>query len=139
MTARPGMVNIPPDFCPLTEPVDIFVIGGGSAGRVLAFLFGVGTHRSPTELAADEELLESPSRQRVSREPGRCGLWDWIGVEGLRVCDASLMPIVPLREHQRSRNKDGREDCHHHHHRRLLTPATIIAILTPTPSGRKPP
>lgn len=73
--------------------------------------FGVGTHRSPAELAADEELLESHLRQRVAgnwHACGSCRMGDpadpmavadargrVIGIEGLRVCDASLMPTVP--------------------------------------------
>jgi 5-(hydroxymethyl)furfural/furfural oxidase len=73
--------------------------------------FGVGTHRSPAELAADEELLESHLRQRVAgnwHACGSCRMGDpadpmavtdasgrVVDVEGLRVCDASLMPTVP--------------------------------------------
>lgn len=79
--------------------------------RRRAMSFGVGTRISPTELAEDDALLESHLRQRVSGNWHACGSCRMgapadpmavtdpaarvIGVEGLRVCDASLMPTVP--------------------------------------------
>jgi 5-(hydroxymethyl)furfural/furfural oxidase len=79
--------------------------------RQLMLTFVVGTNHSPTDLAADDNLLETYLRQRVTgnwHACGSCRMGDpadpmavtdpsarVIGVEGLRVCDASLMPTVP--------------------------------------------
>jgi 5-(hydroxymethyl)furfural/furfural oxidase len=79
--------------------------------RQLMLSFVVGTSHSPTELAADDNLLETYLRERVTgnwHACGSCRMGDpddpmavtdpggqVIGVEGLRVCDASLMPTVP--------------------------------------------
>ena len=73
--------------------------------------FAVGTEHSVETLAADDTLLEAHLRQRVNgtwHPCGSCRMGDRfdpmavtdanarvIGVEGLRVCDASLMPSVP--------------------------------------------
>lgn len=73
--------------------------------------FGVGTQRSPTDLTSDDNLLESHLRQRVAGNWHACGTCRMgneadpmavtdsaghvIGVEGLSVCDASLMPTIP--------------------------------------------
>jgi 5-(hydroxymethyl)furfural/furfural oxidase len=79
--------------------------------RQLMLTFVVGTNHSPADLAADDNLLETYLRQRVTgnwHACGSCRMGDpadplavadpnaqVIGVEGLRVCDASLMPTVP--------------------------------------------
>jgi 5-(hydroxymethyl)furfural/furfural oxidase len=73
--------------------------------------YGLGTCHSPTQLAADDTLLEAFLRTRVSGCWHACGTSRMgstsdpmavtdaggrvIGVEGLRVCDASLMPTIP--------------------------------------------
>jgi 5-(hydroxymethyl)furfural/furfural oxidase len=73
--------------------------------------FGVGTQLSPLELSGDDQLLEPHLRRRVAgnwHACGSCRMGDpadpmavadtsarVIGVEGLRVCDASLMPSIP--------------------------------------------
>jgi 5-(hydroxymethyl)furfural/furfural oxidase len=73
--------------------------------------FGVGTKVSPEELAADDEVLEAHLRRRVAGNWHACGSARMgdpadplavtdanarvIGIAGLRVCDASLMPTVP--------------------------------------------
>ena len=73
--------------------------------------FAVGTEYTAEELAADDTLLEAHLRRRVNgtwHPCGSCRMGDpsdrmavtdpharVIGVEGLRVCDASLMPTVP--------------------------------------------
>jgi 5-(hydroxymethyl)furfural/furfural oxidase len=73
--------------------------------------FAVGAEYSADELAADDALLEAHLRKRVNgtwHPCGSCRMGDRldrmavtdpnarvIGVEGLRVCDASLMPTVP--------------------------------------------
>ena len=73
--------------------------------------FAVGTETAADVLAADDELLEAHLRRRVNgtwHPCGTCRMGDAsdrmavtdasarvIGVEGLRVCDASLMPTVP--------------------------------------------
>jgi 5-(hydroxymethyl)furfural/furfural oxidase len=73
--------------------------------------FAVGTEHTAEELAADDTLLEAHLRRRVNgtwHPCGSCRMGDpsdrmavtdssarVIGVEGLRVCDASLMPTVP--------------------------------------------
>ena len=70
-----------------------------------------GTNKSPADLAADECLLEDYLRQRINgnwHACGSCRMGDpadptavtdanarVIGIEGLRVCDASLMPTIP--------------------------------------------
>ncbi len=73
--------------------------------------FVVRTNHSPADLAADDGLLEAYLQQRVVGNWHACGSCRMgsaadpmavtdanarvIGVEGLRVCDASLMPTVP--------------------------------------------
>jgi 5-(hydroxymethyl)furfural/furfural oxidase len=73
--------------------------------------FAVGTENTADELAADDRLLEAHLRRRVNgtwHPCGSCRMGDRadpmavtdanarvIGVENLRVCDASLMPTVP--------------------------------------------
>ena len=73
--------------------------------------YAVGTEHTVEELAADDTLLEAHLRRRVNgtwHPCGSCRMGDpsdrmtvtdsnarVIGVEGLRVCDASLMPTVP--------------------------------------------
>jgi 5-(hydroxymethyl)furfural/furfural oxidase len=73
--------------------------------------YAVGTEYSAETLAADDTLLEGHLRKRVNgtwHPCGSCRMGDpsdrmavtdpaarVIGVEGLRVCDASLMPTVP--------------------------------------------
>jgi len=73
--------------------------------------FAVGTQTDADVLAADDALLEAHLRRRVNgtwHPCGTCRMGDAsdrmavtdaaarvIGVEGLRVCDASLMPTVP--------------------------------------------
>ena len=73
--------------------------------------YAVGTEYSAETLAADDTLLEAHLRRRVNgtwHPCGSCRMGDpsdrmavtdpgarVIGVEGLRVCDASLMPTVP--------------------------------------------
>ena len=83
-----------------------------SAGtRQKLMKFAVGTQTAADVLAADDELLEAHLRRRVNgtwHPCGTCRMGDAsdrmavtdasarvIGVEGLRVCDASLMPTVP--------------------------------------------
>ncbi|HTI84962.1 MAG TPA: GMC family oxidoreductase N-terminal domain-containing protein [Acetobacteraceae bacterium] len=79
--------------------------------RRRALSYSVGTSSSPMEVAEDDALLEAHLRQRVSgnwHACGSCRMGDpadvsavtdpaarVIGVQGLRVCDASLMPSVP--------------------------------------------
>jgi 5-(hydroxymethyl)furfural/furfural oxidase len=79
--------------------------------RKKVMTFAVGTEHSVDALAADDELLEAHLRKRVNgtwHPCGSCRMGDpadrmavtdpnarVIGVEGLRVCDASLMPTVP--------------------------------------------
>jgi 5-(hydroxymethyl)furfural/furfural oxidase len=73
--------------------------------------YAVGTEHSAETLAADDTLLEAHLRRRVNgtwHPCGTCRMGDpsdrsavtdpnarVIGVEGLRVCDASLMPTAP--------------------------------------------
>ena len=73
--------------------------------------YAVGTEYSAETLAADDTLLEAHLRRRVNgtwHPCGTCRMGDpsdrmavtdpharVIGVEGLRVCDASLMPMAP--------------------------------------------
>jgi 5-(hydroxymethyl)furfural/furfural oxidase len=73
--------------------------------------YGLGTQYSPGQLAADDMALEGFLRARVGgcwHACGSCRMGDpadpmavtdangrVIGVEGLRVCDASLMPTIP--------------------------------------------
>lgn len=77
--------------------------------KVMAY--AVGTEYTAEELAADDTLLEAHLRRRVNgtwHPCGSCRIGDpsdrmavtdpsarVIGVDGLRVCDASLMPTVP--------------------------------------------
>ena len=81
----------------------------GSRQKIMTF--AVGTDYSAETLAADDALLEAHLRPRVNgtwHPCGSCRMGDpsdrlamtdpnarVIGVEGLRVCDASLMPTVP--------------------------------------------
>jgi 5-(hydroxymethyl)furfural/furfural oxidase len=73
--------------------------------------YGLGSRHSPVQLASDDSLLDAFLRTRVSgcwHACGTCRMGDpsdpmavtdasgrVIGVEGLRVCDASLMPTIP--------------------------------------------
>ena len=73
--------------------------------------YAVGTEHSAETLAADDTLLEAHLRRRVNgtwHPCGTCRMGDpsdrmavtdpharVIGIEGLRVCDASLMPTAP--------------------------------------------
>ncbi len=73
--------------------------------------YAVDTQHPAEALAADDTLLEAHLRRRVGgawHPCGSCRMGDAadpmvvtdanarvIGVEGLRVCDASLMPTVP--------------------------------------------
>jgi 5-(hydroxymethyl)furfural/furfural oxidase len=82
-----------------------------AAIRQRIMTYGVGTQHSAADLANDDMLLEEHLRQRVGgnwHPCGSCRMGDpidpmavtdanarVIGVEGLRVCDASLMPTVP--------------------------------------------
>jgi 5-(hydroxymethyl)furfural/furfural oxidase len=79
--------------------------------RRRALSFSVGTSLSPAQLAEDDALLEVHLRQRVAgnwHACGSCRMGDpadpmivadpaarVIGVEGLRVCDSSLIPTIP--------------------------------------------
>ncbi len=79
--------------------------------RQKVMTYAVGTEHTAEELAADDTLLEVHLRRRVNgtwHPCGSCRMGDAsdrmavtdpsarvIGVEGLRVCDASLMPTVP--------------------------------------------
>ncbi len=81
----------------------------GIRQKIMAY--AVGTEHTVEELAADDALLEAHLRRRVNgtwHPSGSCRMGDpsdrmtvtdsnarVIGVEGLRVCDASLMPTVP--------------------------------------------
>ena len=84
---------------------------GSNAIRKKVMNYAVGTGYSAETLAADDTLLEAHLRKRVNgtwHPCGSCRMGDpsdrmavtdpsarVIGVEGLRVCDASLMPTVP--------------------------------------------
>jgi len=77
--------------------------------RIMNFVSG--TSKSPADLAADECLLEAYLRRGINgnwHACGSCRMGDpedptavtdanarVIGIEGLRVCDASLMPTIP--------------------------------------------
>jgi 5-(hydroxymethyl)furfural/furfural oxidase len=87
------------------------LMDGSNAIRKKVMTYAVGTEHSAEALAADDALLEAHLRRRVNgtwHPCGTCRLGDpsdrmavtdpnarVIGVEGLRVCDASLMPTVP--------------------------------------------
>jgi 5-(hydroxymethyl)furfural/furfural oxidase len=82
-----------------------------SAIRNKVMTYAVGTDYTAGALAADDALLEAHLRKRVNGTWHPCGTARMgdpsdpmavtdpnarvIGVEGLRVCDASLMPTVP--------------------------------------------
>ena len=82
-----------------------------AAIRQLIMTYGVGTPHSASDLAADDKLLEEHLRERVGGNWHPCGSCQMgdpldpmavtdangrvIGIEGLRVCDASIMPTVP--------------------------------------------
>jgi 5-(hydroxymethyl)furfural/furfural oxidase len=82
-----------------------------AAIRKLLMNFVIGTNQSAADLLADDNLLETFLRRRVSgnwHACGSCRMGDpddpmavtdpqgrVIGVDGLRVCDASLMPTIP--------------------------------------------
>ena len=82
-----------------------------AAVRKKVMTYAVGTEHSAEMLAADPALLEAHLRKRVNGTWHPCGTARMgdpsdpmavtdpharvIGVEGLRVCDASLMPTVP--------------------------------------------
>jgi 5-(hydroxymethyl)furfural/furfural oxidase len=79
--------------------------------RKRVMTYAVGAEYSAETLAADDTLLEAHLRKRVNgtwHPCGSCRMGDpsdrmavtdpharVIGIEGLRVCDASLMPTVP--------------------------------------------
>jgi 5-(hydroxymethyl)furfural/furfural oxidase len=82
-----------------------------AALRKLMMSFVIGTSHSAEELLADDNLLETFLRRRVAgnwHACGSCRMGDAgdpmavtdpharvIGIDGLRVCDASLIPIIP--------------------------------------------
>jgi 5-(hydroxymethyl)furfural/furfural oxidase len=87
------------------------LMDGSDTIRKKVMTYAVGTEHSADTLAGDDELLEAHLRKRVNgtwHPCGSCRMGDAsdrmavadpnarvIGVEGLRVCDASLMPTVP--------------------------------------------
>jgi 5-(hydroxymethyl)furfural/furfural oxidase len=87
------------------------LMDASNAVRKKIMAYAIGTEYTAEELAADDTLLEAHLRKRVNgtwHPCGSCRMGDpsdrmavtdpsarVIGVEGLRVCDASLMPTVP--------------------------------------------
>lgn len=87
------------------------LMDGSASIRRRVMRYAVDTQYPPEVLAADGRLLEAHLRQRVGgtwHPCGSCRMGDpadrmavtdaharGIGVEGLRVCDASVMPTVP--------------------------------------------
>jgi 5-(hydroxymethyl)furfural/furfural oxidase len=87
------------------------LMDASNAIRRKVMTYAVGTEYTADELAADDTLLEAHLRKRVNgtwHPCGTCRMGDpsdrmavtdpsarVIGVDGLRVCDASLMPTVP--------------------------------------------
>jgi 5-(hydroxymethyl)furfural/furfural oxidase len=87
------------------------LMDASNAVRKKIMAYAIGTEYTAEELAADDTLLEAHLRKRVNgtwHPCGSCRMGDpsdrmavtdpsarVIGVDGLRVCDASLMPTVP--------------------------------------------